>query len=381
MDSDNDVLLIGLSLEEEEDLHKDKEKSKSKRKRRKRKKEVNIDSMEPMEPMESDYRDYEPTSKLTELANWIVEMKNEKMIGIIEEIIDNMLENEQCNACKCKAGEKLHPGSKIVTSLVAKISDNVSYIPCQLFNRNNGCTEEITHESTISLKTKLHCCALCWYKGKVINLSHSAKTCPFSSYWNEFAGMSDNEIEAFVGENMASDSIEQVSVETQTVQFKPINFHSISTSEASENEIEAKVASSKKNEEEFDLVANMANLGIITMDESTQTVKRKILRKRKKSRRPEAKKKTTKDEEEEEEEGMKKSIKTDEKVEEEKEEEEEEEDIEEKMRRLSSHRSRPTKRANVAIQQDEIANSPSPQQHESPQQPESPQPEIVDLTD
>ena len=194
--------------------------------------------------------------------------------------------------------------------------------------------------------------------------------------------MSENEIEAFVSENMASDSIEQASVETQTVQFKPIKVHCISTSEASENENENETGVvSKKNEEEFDLVANMANLGIITMDESTQTVKRKILRKRKKSRRPEAKKKTTKDEEEEEEEGMKKSIKTDEKVEEEKEEEEEEEDIEEKMRRLSSHRSRPTKRANVAIQQDEIANSPSPQQHESPQQPESPQPEIVDLTD
>ena len=190
MDSDQDILLIGLSKEEEEEMNTEKSKGK---KRQKKKKKIQFEEQGEPEATTSEARAMEPTEKVTELANWVVELKNDRMLEILDELLDEMLADEQCKACRCKPGENLVPGSKLINNLIGLISDNIGYIPCQLFNRNTGCSDGKIHESKYSPKIKLHCCALCWYKGKVINLSHSAKSCKFMKYWQNLSGQTDQE--------------------------------------------------------------------------------------------------------------------------------------------------------------------------------------------
>ena len=68
---------------------------------------------------------------------------------------------------------------------------------------------------------------------------------------------------------------EQVSVQTQTEDYMPINYHNISTSETETDEEKEKSKNADNQMEE-----NIAMLQVVMLDESTQTVRRKILRKK-----------------------------------------------------------------------------------------------------
>jgi len=154
-----------------------KEKKKKQRERRQERKWLNRGPKSNTQII-SEERPVLITEPISTLKTMLRRRRNEQELAELKKIETNYLDQKICKSCKCKEGEKLTLRSQIIQNMITEAnSTNTCFMPCGKWNKNNCEEKMISHEAPEGGRAKLHCCRICFFNFKLVNLDHNEKNC------------------------------------------------------------------------------------------------------------------------------------------------------------------------------------------------------------